>query len=85
MQNFQTFSINTTPKISAQNPEIFQVSLESILGGEAGVHKKAFFVIPFFEATVVEQLQVILNDEGHNIVLLLNVLSVNAFTSDSIS
>ena len=40
-----------------------------VLGGEAGVHEEAFFVVPFFEATVVEQLQIVLDDEWHNIVL----------------
>ena len=39
------------------------------MGGEAGVHEEAFFAIPFFEATVVEQLQVILDNEGDNIIL----------------
>ena len=39
------------------------------MGGEAGVHEETFFVIPFFEAAVVEQLQVILDNEGNDIVL----------------
>ncbi len=51
------------------NSKIIQISFESILGGEAGVHEEAFFTVPFFEATVVEQLQVILDNEGNNIVL----------------
>ena len=51
------------------NSEIIQVGFKAILGGEAGVHEETFFAIPFFEATVVEQLQVILDNEGNNIVL----------------
>jgi hypothetical protein len=39
-----------------RNPEIIQVCFEPVLGGEAGVHKEAFFVIPFFETAVIEQL-----------------------------
>ena len=51
------------------NSEIIQISFKAVLGGKAGVHKEAFFAIPFFEAAVVEQLQVILDNEGDNIVL----------------
>ena len=43
--------------------------LKAVLGGEAGIHKEAFFVIPLFEATVVEQLQVILDDKRYYVVL----------------
>ena len=39
--------------------------------GEAGVHTEAFFAIPFFQAAVVEQLEIILDDERHEIVLQL--------------
>ena len=49
--------------------EVIQISLKAVLGGEAGVHKEAFFVIPFFETAVVEQFQVVLDDEGDNIML----------------
>ena len=51
------------------NSEIVQVSLKAILGSEAGVHKEAFFVVPFFEAAVVEQFQIVLNDKRNNIML----------------
>ena len=51
------------------NPKVIQVSLKAILGGEAGVHKEAFFVIPFFKTAVVEQLQIVLNDKRNNIML----------------
>mgnify|MGYP006333395041 CR=1 FL=1 len=49
--------------------EVIQVSLEPVLGGEAGVHKEAFFVIPLFKATVIEQLQIVLDNEGNDVVL----------------
>ena len=39
------------------------------MGGEAGVHKKTLFVVPFFETPIIEQFQIILNDEGYDIVL----------------
>ena len=54
---------------SIYNPKIIQISLKSILSGKAGVHKEAFFAIPFFEAAIVEQLQVVLNDERHDVML----------------
>ena len=54
---------------SVRNSKIVQVCLKSILGGEAGVHKEAFFVVPLFESAIVKQLQVILDDERHNVVL----------------
>ena len=37
------------------------------MGGEAGVHKEAFFVIPLFESPVVEQFQIVLDNEGYDI------------------
>ena len=40
-----------------------------VLGGEAGVHEVAFDLVPFFEASVVEQFQVIFDDEGHDVIL----------------
>ena len=39
------------------------------MGGEAGVHKETFFSIPFFKPSVVEQFQVVLDDERHNVML----------------
>ena len=55
--------------ILIRNSKIIQIGFEMILGGEAGVHEEAFLVIPFFEAAVVEQLQIILDNEGYDIVL----------------
>ena len=51
------------------NPEIIQISLKAVLGGEAGVHEEAFFVIPFFKTTVIKQFQIVLDNEGNNVVL----------------
>ena len=36
---------------------------------ETGVHEEAFFAIPLFNPTVVEQLQVVLNNEGDDVIL----------------
>ena len=38
------------------NPEVIQIGFRSILCGETGVHQEALFIVPFFEAPVVEQL-----------------------------
>ena len=51
------------------NSKVIQISLKSILSGKAGDHKEAFLVVPLFKAAVVEQLQIVLNNEGDNIVL----------------
>jgi len=51
------------------NSKIIQIGLKAVLGGEAGVQKKAFFVIPFFEAAVVEQFQIVLDNEGNDVIL----------------
>ena len=52
-----------------RNSKIVQIGLKSILGSEAGIHKIPFLTIPFFEAAVVEQFQVILDDKWHNVML----------------
>ena len=39
------------------------------MGGEASVHEETFFSIPFFETAVIEQLQVVLDNEGDDVVL----------------
>ncbi len=51
------------------NPKVIQIRFESVLGNKAGVHQEAFLTIPFFEAAVVEQLQIVLNSEGDDIIL----------------
>jgi len=71
MHNWETHLsiISTITRTSILNSKVIQISLKPILSGEAGIHEEAFFVIPFFEAAVVEQLQIILDDEGHNVML----------------
>ena len=49
--------------------KIIQIRFKAILGGEAGVHEESLFVIPFFEATVVKQFQIIFDDKWHNVML----------------
>jgi len=51
------------------NFKIVQICLKSVLRCQAGIHQKSFFVIPFFETAVVEQLQIVFNDEGYHVVL----------------
>ena len=52
-----------------RNPKVVQISFKAILGSEAGVHEESFFTIPFFKSTIVEQLQVILNNKRDNVML----------------
>ena len=52
-----------------KNPEVVQVGLEAVLGSQAGVHQEAPLMIPFLETPVVEQLQVILDDKGDDVML----------------
>lgn len=54
---------------SVYNSKVIQISLKTILGGEAGVYKEAFFVVPLFKAAVVEKFQIVLDDERNNIML----------------
>ena len=54
---------------SVCNSIIIQIRHKAILGSEAGVCEEAFLTIPFFEAAVVEQLQIVLDNEGDDIVL----------------
>ena len=48
--------------LSVCNSKVIQIGLKAVLGGEAGVHEEAFDLIPFFEVSVVEQLQIVLNN-----------------------
>ena len=48
--------------------KVIQICLKAILGGEAGVYEEAFDLIPLFKASVVEKFQIVLDDEGHNVV-----------------
>ena len=56
-------------KILICNSKVVQVGLEAILGGQAGVHQEALFPIPFLKASIVEQLKIVLNDKGNDVVL----------------
>ena len=52
-----------------RNAEIVQINFESVLCGQAGIHHVSAFVIPLVQSTIVEHLQVILNDKGNDAVL----------------
>ncbi len=55
--------------ISICNSEIVQICLEAVLNSETGIYKETLFVIPFFQTSLVKQLQSILNDKRHDVVL----------------
>ena len=44
--------------------KVVEQGLEVVLGGEAGVKQEAFDAGPFTEASIVEHLQVVGDDEG---------------------
>ena len=48
--------------------EIVQILLKSVLRGQTGIAQIAALVLPFLQATVVEHLDIVLNDKWHNIV-----------------
>ena len=48
--------------------EIIEVYFEFILCRQAGVAQIPTLIRPFFQATVVEQFQLLINDEGDDIV-----------------
>ena len=51
-----------------RNPKIIQIRFILVLRSQAGICQIAFFVVPFLQATVIEHLQIVLNDERNNIV-----------------
>ena len=51
-----------------RNPKIIQICFVFILCRQAGICQIAFLVVPFFQSSIVEQLQIILNDEWNNII-----------------
>lgn len=67
MQKMHTFALNDPQLVG--NPKVIQIGFELILRCKAGVHEEAFFTIPFFETTVVEWFQIVLDNEGDNIML----------------
>ena len=50
------------------NPKIIQIRLILILCCQTGIGQITFFVVPFLQSTIIEQLQIILNNERNNIV-----------------
>lgn len=51
-----------------RNAEIVQINFESVLCGKAGIHQVPVFVVPLVQSTIVEHLQVILNDKRYDVV-----------------
>lgn len=51
-----------------RNAEIVQINFESVLCGKAGIHQVSAFVVPLVQSTIVEHLQVVLNDKRYNVV-----------------
>lgn len=41
---------------------------ELILGGEAGVGEETINVAPFVETAIIEELEIVGNDEGYNMI-----------------
>ena len=50
------------------NPEIVQICFIFILCGQTGISQITLFIIPFFQSSVIEHLQIILYDEWNNII-----------------
>ena len=50
------------------NSEIIEIGFESVLSCEAGINQIGFLFVPFFQTSVIEKLQVILDDKRHNVV-----------------
>lgn len=50
-------------------PEIIQINLKPILGGQEGIHQIPLLLIPLGQTPVVKVFQIILDDEGDNIML----------------
>ena len=48
--------------------EIIQIRLISILCSQAGIYQIAFFIVPLLQSSIVEHLQVILNNEWDDII-----------------
>lgn len=50
------------------NSKIIQIRLILILCGQTGICQITFLIVPLFQSTVVEHLQIILNDKRNDIV-----------------
>ena len=51
-----------------RNPKIIQICFIFILCCQTGICQISFFVVPFLQSTIIEHLQIVLNDERNNIV-----------------
>lgn len=52
----------------AHYPEMLQEGFELVLGGEAGVGEETINVTPFVETAIIEELEIVGNDEGYNMI-----------------
>lgn len=51
-----------------RNLEVLKEGFELILGGEAGVGEETINVTPFVETAIIEELEIVGNDEGYNMI-----------------
>ncbi len=50
------------------NSKIIQIRLILILCGQTGICQITFFIVPFFQSTIIEHLQIILDDKRNDII-----------------
>ena len=50
------------------NSKIIQICLILILCGQTGICQITFLIVPLFQSTVVEHLQIVLDNERHDII-----------------
>ena len=50
------------------NSKIIQIRLILILCGQTGICQIAFFIVPFFQSTIIEHFQIILDDKRNDII-----------------
>ena len=50
------------------NSKIIQIRLILILCGQTGICQITFFFVPFFQSTIIEHLQIILDDKRNDII-----------------
>ena len=50
------------------NSKIIQIRLILVLCGQAGISQISFFIVPFFQSTIIEHLQIILDDKRNDII-----------------
>ena len=54
--------------ISIHNPKIIQTHFVLVLRSQAGICQISFFIAPFFQSTIIEHFQIVLNTERNNII-----------------